>query len=221
MVKNIQIAIDGKILEGIIYIPSSHPIAWVVFSHGSGSSHLSPRNREVAKTLYDHQFGTLLFDLLDPEEDTILENRFNIELLTKRLISVTNWLMKSDHYTTQTPIGFFGASTGAAATLQAAVVAPKNWPLYAAVSRGGRVDLAKIHYLRQISIPVLLIVGEKDYEVIRLNMMAQNEIPNSDMVFIHQAGHLFEEPGSLEKMIQESLHWFEKNLPLKLMAEVH
>ncbi len=213
MLKDVRIPLENNILLGNVYKPLIDPKAWIIFSHGSGSSHFSSRNQKVAKNLLEHQFGSLLFDLLTSEEESILENRFNISLLSKRLLLATSWLMNEPYYQKGTPIAYFGASTGAAAALTATAECPQNWPIYSVVSRGGRVDLTEVHQLKKLHIPILLILGERDYEVIRLNMMVQNELENSEMVFIPNAGHLFEEPGSSEKMIHETIKWFENHLP--------
>jgi len=213
MFKEISITIQDKVLSGHLYKPLSMIKAWIIFSHGSGSSHLSPRNNKVAKKLLEHNFGVLLFDLLTEEEDSVLENRFNISLLTERLLDATSWLLHEPYFEENTPIGYFGASTGAASALRAASLAPLGWPIYSVVSRGGRPDLAGTGFLRKVKIPTLLIVGDKDYEVIKLNMVAQNEVENSELVLIPRAGHLFDGPGEMEKVTEESLHWFENHLP--------
>jgi len=149
-------------LEGEITIPAGAQ-SIVIFSHGSGSSRKSPRNQAVALRLHQHNIGTLLFDLLTGEEDKNYYNRFNIDLLTERLIAVTEWLIAQKDFEGY-KFGFFGASTGAAAALKAAAILPQ---IDAIVSRGGRPDLA-MEILPRINVPVLLIVGGRDYDVILL-----------------------------------------------------
>lgn len=181
----------------------------VVFSHGSGSSRLSVRNNYVADLLLEHGYSSLLFDLLTEEEDTIYENRFDIELLTKRLIGATNWI-RTYKDTEFLPIGYFGASTGAASALCAAAKLPKI--IKAIVSRGGRPDLA-LPILKQIHIPTLLLVGGRDDVVIQLNKQAQKEISGICSLSILQgATHLFPEPGKLEEVSKQTIAWFEKYL---------
>jgi putative phosphoribosyl transferase len=217
MYEKIEIPYQDKILRGSVSYPENHPKAWIIFAHGSGSSHLSPRNKEVAKKLTNEGFGTLLFDLLTPNEDSLIENRFDIALLSQRLLHATSWLLDRPFYIHDTPIGFFGASTGAAAALVASTLAPINWPIYAVVSRGGRPDLAGPGYLRKIKIPTLLIVGEKDYEVIKLNMIAQNELEHGELALINGATHLFEEPGTMDEVIKQTIVWFSKNITPSLI----
>jgi len=195
-----------------------HPRAWIVFVHGSGSSHRSPRNMMVAEKLNSEGYSTLLFDLLTEEEDEIYMNRFNIPLLSLRLSEVTGWLQRFTGYH-QEPIVFFGASTGAAAALVAAALPYRRTPLLAVVSRGGRPDLAKEENLRQVNIPVLLLVGSLDHEVISLNQKAQQFLKQSDLVLIEGATHLFEEPGSLDQVITKTCEWLNQLLPKESYME--
>ncbi len=195
-----------------------HPRAWVVFVHGSGSSHLSPRNKMVAEKLYNEGYSTLLFDLLTEEEDRIYTNRFNIPLLAQRLSEVIGWLQGYSAYH-QEPIVYFGASTGAAAALVAAAAPYRKVPLVAVVSRGGRPDLAKEENLRQVNIPVLLLVGSLDHQVISLNQQAQQSLKRSELVLIEGATHLFEEPGTLDKVITKTCEWLEHFLPKETYVE--
>ena len=179
----------------------------VVFAHGSGSSRLSPRNRYVAKVLQEKGFGTLLFDLLTEQEDQKYETRFDIELLSERLEKATGWVLempeiKSAH------IGYFGASTGAAAALIASAELGSNL-IKAVVSRGGRVDMAG-PYLRRVVAPTLLIVGGRDEEVIELNRSALTELNShaKQLVIVPGATHLFEEEGALEQVAKHAADWF-------------
>ena len=180
----------------------------VVFAHGSGSSRHSPRNRYVAQVLNESGIGTLLFDMLTVQEDQDYERRFDIDLLTQRLLGVTDWLRA------QAPalsLGYFGASTGAAAALQAAVALRP--PVDAVVSRGGRPDLAGSQALHRVTCPTLLIVGSLDTEVLTLNRKALAQIgPAGKLVQIPGATHLFEEPGTLEQAATAAAHWFAQHL---------
>jgi pimeloyl-ACP methyl ester carboxylesterase len=181
----------------------------VVFAHGSGSSRHSPRNNFVANVLRSHGFGTLLLDLLTVLEDRDYEMRFNIDLLAQRMLATTKWLQEQEE-TKQFAIGYFGASTGAAAALQTAATLGDQ--ISAIVSRGGRPDMAW-HYLEQVKLPTLLIVGAEDKAVIELNQMAYSKI-NAVKQFeiIPGATHLFEEPGTLESVAELAANWFVKYL---------
>ena len=199
-------------ITGDLEIPAGAE-AVIVFAHGSGSSRFSARNRYVAKVLNEKRLGTLLFDLLTEEEEKIdaytAEYRFDIELLAERLASVTDWLAK-DAATKGLKIGYFGASTGAAAALEAA--ASRSGVVYAVVSRGGRPDLAA-KSLPLVKAPVLLIVGGEDFQVIELNEFAMKAIKSKKkMEIIPGATHLFEEPGALEKVARLAADWFLENL---------
>ncbi|WP_252375205.1 dienelactone hydrolase family protein [Nonomuraea sp. KC401] len=177
----------------------------VVFVHGSGSSRLSPRNRYVAGALNEAGLGTLLFDLLTPQEEAARENVFDIGLLTRRLLERTAWVRERPA-TAGLPIGYFGASTGAAAAL-AAAAEPGN-PITAIVSRGGRPDLAA-EKLEAVRAPALLIVGGRDPVVLRLNEEAQRRLnAESRLSVVPGATHLFEEPGALEIVADQASDWF-------------
>lgn len=198
----------GKImLSGELVIPLKAE-AIIIFSHGSGSSRFSPRNQMVAKYLHKKNFGTLLFDLLTEEEDRHYSNRFDIELLTKRLAGATEWLERLPA-AKDSRIGFFGASTGAASALKAAAYLPD---IGAVVSRGGRPDLA-MDNLPDVEAPTLLIVGSLDYEVLKLNQAAYRELEcDKKLEIIEGATHLFEEQGTMEKVCEVASAWFEKYL---------
>jgi len=207
--KEVIIRLKQIDLPGNLTIPE-HSKGIILFSHGSGSSRLSPRNNYVAKQLNKHRFATLLFDLLSTKEDLIYQNRFDIKLLTQRLIEVTNWVLNSDE-TKSLPIGYFGSSTGAASALKAAAVYGNK--IAAVVSRGGRPDLAGPNELEMVSAPTLLIVGEMDLVVIDLNKKAYAHLDcKKSMVLIPDATHLFEEAGALEKVTEISAEWFENHL---------
>lgn len=195
------------LLKGDLFIPLNAR-AIVVFSHGSGSSRHSSRNRRVATFLQEHHFGTLLFDLLTEEEDMHYYNRFDIPLLTRRLVEVTRWLEKLPE-AKDCSIGYFGASTGAASALQAAA---ENPTISAVVSRGGRPDLAG-NALHKVSAPTLLIVGSLDPEVMIMNKKALQVLPGRKMLkVVEGAGHLFEEPGRMDIVCDLATEWFEKFL---------
>jgi putative phosphoribosyl transferase len=203
----VKIDVGKVILEGELVIPVN-AAGIVIFSHGSGSSRFSSRNKSVAEFLQHNRIGTLLFDLLTPAEDRQYENRFDIELLTKRLINTTQWLEKFPH-AGECRIGYFGASTGAASALKAAAYLPN---IGAVVSRGGRPDLAG-ESLPKVGAPTLLIVGSLDYDVLQLNRKAYDQLAcEKELVIVDGATHLFEESGTLEQVAELAMHWFEKHL---------
>ena len=179
----------------------------IVFAHGSGSSRLSPRNVAVAEYLRETgRFGTLLFDLLTAREDSVYENRFDIELLTRRLVAACRWAHAREG-AGGLPLGLFGASTGAAAALKASVAIAEL--VTAVVSRGGRPDLAS-GSLPLVSVPTLLIVGGADYQVIELNRKAQTMMPagTARLEIVPGATHLFEERGALEQVARLTREFF-------------
>jgi putative phosphoribosyl transferase len=181
----------------------------VLFAHGSGSGRSSPRNRYVAGRLNQAGFGTLLFDLLTPAEERERDLVFDIDLLGARLLAATRWL-REDCGSRVTSVGYFGASTGAAAALWAAAD-PSN-EVRALVSRGGRPDLAA-RLLHRITAPTLLIVGGNDDEVLDLNRRAQQMLHvQSALSVVPGAGHLFEEPGALETVADLAVDWFSEHL---------
>lgn len=185
----------------------------VIFAHGSGSSRHSPRNRRVAEALNDEGFATLLLDLLTPQEATVdaatAQLRFDLALLTPRLVDATRWVLEQPG-TRDLPTGYFGASTGAAVSLIAAALMPDR--ISAVVSRGGRPDLAG-RYLEQVRAPTLLIVGALDTPVIAMNREAFRRLTApKELAIVERAGHLFEDPGALEEVSQLTLRWFEQHL---------
>lgn len=205
----VHIPADSVTLEGELFLPSPGS-GIVLFAHGSGSSRLSPRNLFVAEVLQRNGIGTLLFDLLTREEDQDYAMRFDINLLTQRLLAATQWLQKKPEVS-GAPLGYFGASTGAAAALQAAATQGKE--IAAVVSRGGRPDLAGNAALRQVTAPTLLIVGGADYGVIELNQQAFVVLHcTKTLTLVPGATHLFEEAGTLEKAAQHAVDWFLKYL---------
>jgi len=206
--KEVEINIDSINLRGNLRIVEGSK-GIILFSHGSGSSRLSIRNNYVANLLMKQGFSSLLFDLLTIQEDKIYENRFDIELLTDRLLKVTQWIRKYND-TKKLPIGYFGASTGAASALTAAAQLGKI--IKAVVSRGGRPDLA-MSILKNMKSPTLLLVGGNDTMVIELNKKAQEKISGiCELKIIEGATHLFSEPGKLELVAQHSGDWFDKYL---------
>jgi putative phosphoribosyl transferase len=208
----VQIPADRAVLSGSLTIPENSK-ALVLFAHGSGSSRHSPRNQFVARTLNRAGLGTLLFDLLTPEEETLdistREHRFNIGLLAERLVRATNWAQQQQQ-TRNLSIGYFGSSTGGAAALVAAAHLAQD--VNAVVSRGGRPDLAG-DALPSVQAPTLLVGGGNDDIVIELNEMARDQMRcEVKLTIIPGATHLFEEPGALEKVAQLASDWFVKHL---------
>ena len=207
---DVEIDSFSAYLPGILAVPKG-ATSVVVFAHGSGSSRLSPRNAEVAGVLHEAGIGTLLFDLLTETEDAVYDNRFDIDLLSERLVGAVQWLEKRPE-TKGVSLGFFGASTGAAAALQASVRLPE---IRAIVSRGGRPDLAW-DYLERVTAPTLLIVGGMDYEVIELNRRAFARLglgkERKRITIVPGATHLFEERGALEEVARAARDWFQKFL---------
>lgn len=207
--RDVKITSEGVTLDGILAVPTRAK-GVVLFAHGSGSGRFSPRNNFVARVLQDGGLATLLIDLLTEEEAKDRSLVFNIDFLTERLLDATAWL-RLESETEKLSIGYFGASTGAAAALQAA--AKEKERIGAVVSRGGRPDLA-MDYLPQVVAPTLLIVGGNDYPVIPLNQEAYNLLRcEKELVIIPGATHLFEEPGALEQVAQHARRWFERYLP--------
>lgn len=199
---------DGVSLDGILRIPD-HPKGVVAFAHGSGSGRFSPRNQYVARVLETGGFATLLLDLLTPDEADDRRKVFNIDLLADRLLLAQTWLV-THRPTSSLRAGYFGASTGAAAALQAAARRPEA--VSAVVSRGGRPDLAGA-YLTRVRVPTLLLVGGDDGPVIDLNEEALARLTcTKQLTIIPGASHLFEEPGTLEQVAREALHWFDQYL---------
>jgi len=209
--KTIEIPLNQVVLKGNLFIPENAR-ALVLFSHGSGSSRLSPRNNYVAGVLQHEGLATLLFDLLTEEEDRLYKTRFNIDLLTQRLIEVTEWI-KTQKETKGLQLAYFGASTGAASALSAAAYFGDE--ITAVVSRGGRPDLA-MSELYKVTAPTLLIVGGWDKVVIVLNQKAYGNLRcEKKLEIIPGATHLFEESGKLEAAAAISAKWFTKHLQPK------
>ena len=208
----IRIPAGRAVLSGNLTIPEN-AVALVLFAHGSGSSRHSPRNQFVARTLNRAGLGTLLFDLLTPEEEALdihtREHRFNIGLLAERLVHATKWVRQQEE-TRDLRIGYFGSSTGGAAALVAAAELPQD--VGAVVSRGGRPDLAG-DALPNVQAPTLLIVGGNDDIVIELNEMARDQMRcEVKLEIILGATHLFEEQGALEHVAKLASDWFVDHL---------
>jgi dienelactone hydrolase len=214
----VRVTAGSVTLQGNLTLPEEAR-GIVLFAHGSGSSRLSPRNRYVARILNEANLATLLVDLLTPEEEAVdvrtAHLRFDIGLLAERLVGATDWLVQHPD-TSQLRIGYFGASTGAAAALVAGVVRPDA--VGAVVSRGGRPDLAG-RALAHVRAPTLLIVGSHDVEVLELNRAALAQLPaEKELVIVPGATHLFEEPGALDQVARLARDWFERHLTQTLRA---
>jgi putative phosphoribosyl transferase len=205
----VAVEIGPQRLQALLHLPGAAR-GLVIFAHGSGSGRLSPRNNYVAAGLQRAGLGTLLLDLLTPEEELYRPNVFNIVLLAARLAEAAEWASRAEE-TAGLRIGYFGASTGAAAALVAAAQHPEN--IGAVVSRGGRPDLAG-DALERVRAPTLLIVGSLDGPVIDLNRSAYERLRvDKELVIVPGAGHLFEEPGKLDDVVQLASRWFVKYLP--------
>lgn len=203
----VHIPAGQAVIEGALNI-SAQSRGIVLFAHGSGSSRHSPRNNFVAQILNNNGLATLLMDLLTPDEDRNYDTRFDIGLLTQRLIIATDWV-RNNNQTKRLPLGYFGASTGAAAALKAAA---QESSICAVVSRGGRPDLAGDD-LGRVAAPVLLLVGGHDFGVIELNEEAFAQLQcTKNLVLVPGATHLFEEPGTLEQVANHAADWFRKFL---------
>lgn len=213
--KLVRIPAGQACIEGMLALPGDAR-GLVLFAHGSGSSRHSPRNNYVARVLRDSGIGTLLMDLLTPAEDTNYQTRFDIPLLTQRLLDATRWV-RGERLMQHFPIGYFGASTGAAAALQAAA---REGGIGAVVSRGGRPDLAGAHDLSEVKCPTLLLVGGRDDVVIRLNEEAYALMRcKKELIIIPGATHLFDEPGTLEQVADIATLWFCQNLKTESAAQ--
>jgi putative phosphoribosyl transferase len=212
--REVVITADGVRLPGTLTVPAACS-AVVVFAHGSGSSRLSPRNQFVAEVLHRAGIGTLLFDLLTEPEARDRRNVFDIDLLAERLDRARAWL-EADARPEHPAIGYFGASTGAAAALVAEASHPHS--VAAIVSRGGRPDLAGAALARVIA-PTLLIVGGADQDVLDLNRQALEQLRGTkELSIVPGATHLFEEPGTLERVADLATDWFAQHLRLPVAA---
>ena len=213
----VRIAAGSVALNGQLLVPDG-ATGIVLFAHGSGSSRFSPRNQYVSQVIRDAGVGTLLFDLLTREEEAIdiqtRHLRFDISLLARRLVDVTNWLAWQKE-TNQLRPGYFGSSTGGGAALVAAAALGEK--IGAVVSRGGRPDLAD-DALPLVKAPTLLIVGGRDYQVIEMNREALAELRcEKQLEIVPGATHLFEEPGTLAQVAHLAAEWFRKYLSVCLI----
>ena len=208
----VRMPVDHVLIEGMLELPAK-PSGLVLFAHGSGSSRHSPRNNFVARVLHENGMGTLLMDLLTPVEDLDYQVRFDIELLTRRLLQATQWVQQNPE-TTTLPVGYFGASTGAAAALRAAAALGDR--VQAVVSRGGRPDLAGQLDLVKVRAPTLLLVGGLDTEVIELNQAAYALLScTKKLSIVPGATHLFEEADTLAQVASQAADWFDHHLAAK------
>lgn len=205
--ETVRITRGSLSLEGVLGLPAQ-AIGLVVFAHGSGSGRFSPRNNYVARYLQQGKVATLLIDLLTPDEAEDRRKVFDIDLLADRVLSAKAWLEQTDR-TKGLGIGYFGASTGAGAALQAA--ARNRSSIQAVVSRGGRPDLAEA-YLPLVTAPTLLLVGGDDKPVIEMNRAAYKLLTcPKRLVIVPGASHLFEEPGTLEQVAEQARTWFQQH----------
>lgn len=205
---NVQIGTGKLVLDGILGLPPDRR-GVVVFAHGSGSGRLSPRNNFVARRLQRDGLATLLLDLLTDEEADDRRKVFDMNLLAERLVLAKDWV-EAEPQLQHLSIGYFGASTGAGAALQAAAREPST--VKAVVSRGGRPDLAE-PYLPSVTAPTLLIVGGRDEPVIEMNQAAYDLLTcEKKLIIVPGATHLFEEPGTLEQVAEHAGRWFLRHL---------
>ena len=205
----LRIPADDVYIEALLELPGDAR-GVVLFAHGSGSSRHSPRNGQVARSLREQGSGTLLLDLLTLAENLDYHTRFDITLLTHRLLVATRFVLLHTPASRHLPVAYFGASTGAAAALQAAAALGSE--VQAVVSRGGRPDLAGRHELGKVQAPTLLLVGGADPEVLQLNRSAYEHLPcEKDLVVIPEATHLFEEAGTLEQVARHAADWFARH----------
>lgn len=212
---DVEIPVGTSRLAGVLSIPEK-PLGLVIFAHGSGSSRFSPRNLHVARIFNEYRIATLLMDLLTPiEEDADERNakfRFNIALLAHRLVLATRWVRRQP-LCTDLKVGYFGASTGAAAAIVAAVEMPDS--VSAVVSRGGRTDLAGLGALHELRAPTLLLVGSEDHDVVRINRRSSREMRGPHKVeIINGATHLFEERDTLAQVAEAAADWFLNSFPV-------
>ncbi len=206
--QDVTLSADEATLRAILSVPDE-PIGIALFAHGSGSGRLSPRNTSVARALEQGRIATLLLDLLDESEEGDPDTIFDIDLLADRLLVAAHWTRRHGAIRAL-PIGYFGASTGSAAALEAAAREPSL--VSAIVSRGGRPDLAT-HFLPRVLAPTLLIVGGDDLRVIQMNRAAYDLLRcEKELVIVPGATHLFEEPGTLERAADLARQWFRERL---------
>lgn len=212
-----RVLVGPHALEGDLTLPPQAR-GLIVFAHGSGSTRRSPRNQQVAQVLQEHDFGTLLFDLLTPREAQDRANVLDAVLLGQRMVDTIDWLDRRPALA-PLPVGLLGASTGAAAALVAAAARPKR--VFAVVSRGGRPDLAA-HVLSRVVAPTLLIVGAADTDVLALNKQALQKLrKGAQLAVVPRATHSFEERGALERVTELAAQWFTTQLPAGAKGVFH
>ncbi|NGP76584.1 alpha/beta hydrolase [Balneolaceae bacterium YR4-1] len=205
----LKLPVENFYLEGEISLPVKAE-SLIIFSHGSGSSRFSARNNMVARELHKAGFGTLLFDLMSNHEKEDYEKRFNMDLLTRRLVSITLWIYQHSEYT-DLDLGYFGSGTGAATALRAA--AKLDSMIKAVISRGGRLDLVKDEELKEVKCPTLLIVGELDFHTLKVNRKAfKNMHCTKQLMVVPGASHLIEEPGKMKQVAKGAVTWYSKFL---------
>jgi putative phosphoribosyl transferase len=206
----IHIPVDNVHIEGLLTLPGQ-PRGLVLFAHGNDSSRHDPHNTTVTQALHAQGLGTLVLDLLTVAEMLDYHTRFDLSLLTHRLLVTTGWV-KLHAPTLQLPLGYFGAGTGAAAALQAAAAMGED--INAVVCRGGRPDLAGHHDLAKVTAPALLLVGSHDDEVLALNHEACSQLTcTKALSIVAGASHLFDEPGALDAVAQQTAQWFAQHMP--------
>lgn len=204
----LKLPVENFYLEGEVTLPVKAK-SIIIFSHGSGSSRFSPRNRMVAKQLRKAGFGTLLFDLVGQSEKDEYKKRMDIELLTRRLVAITLWMYNHSEYKDY-DLGYYGSGTGAATALSAA--ARLNDLIKAVVCRGGRPDMAE-NQLKNVKCPTLLITGELDFHTLKINRKASENLTCiNQLVVIPGASNLFEEPGKMNLVAKDAVTWFRKYL---------
>lgn len=202
--RDIEISLPNVRLPGSLFLPD-RAVGLVIFSHGTGSSRMSPRNRFVAQQLSDAGIGSLLFDLLTAEEDEDPDNRFDIGLMAGRLSETTDWVRTQD-WASKLAIGYFGSSTGSAAAFK--VITNGRTDVKAVVSRGGRPDLV-LSDLKRIRVPSLLVVGGFDYQIRQYNERAMEQLTGpKDLRIVPDASHLFEEEGALAQVAAHAIDWY-------------
>ncbi len=210
----LKLPVENFYLEGEISLPVKAK-SLIIFSHGSGSSRFSPRNRMVARELHKAGFGTLLFDLMSNHEKEDYEKRFDIDLLTRRLVSITLWIYNHSEYA-EYDLGYFGSGTGAASALRASTQLDSI--VKAVISRGGRLDMISDEKLRQVKCPTLLIVGELDFHTLKMNRKAMKQLQCANqLMVVPGASHLIEEPGKMNQVAKGAVTWFSKYLKVGSM----
>lgn len=205
----LKLPVENFYLEGEISLPVKAK-SLIIFSHGSGSSRFSARNKMVARELHKAGFGTLLFDLMSNHEKEDYEKRFDMDLLTRRLVSITLWVYQHSEYA-ELDLGYFGSGTGAATALRAS--AKLDSIIKAVITRGGRLDLVTNEELKQVKCPTLFIVGELDFHTLKMNRKALEKMHcTKQLMVVPGASHLIEEPGKMNQVAKGAVTWYSKFL---------